>query len=180
MNDAKSGNDYGHREARGYSSKSSSGQSNQNYHSTEGQYYVKLPDGRTQTVTYTVDPYSGYKAKVDYKGEVTPYKYQPYVPYQYPAPIYGAPSSPVSSYAATPQHNYISPIVKEMPRTTPAPLPFYQPTYQAPTVPVAPVTPTPPSYAATNSYPRYRYSYVVHYYTFEHFDRKYFICVSKF
>lgn len=154
VNDAKSGNDYGHREARGYSSKSSS--SNQNYHSTEGQYYVKLPDGRTQTVTYTVDPYSGYKAKVDYKGEVTPYKYQPYVPYQYPSPIYGAPSSPVSSYAATPQHNYISPIVKEMPRTTPSPLPFYQPTYQAPTVPVAPATPTPPSYAATNSYPRYR------------------------
>ena len=76
--------------------------------------------------------------------------------------IYGAPSSPVSSYAATPQHNYISPIVKEMPRTTPSPLPFYQPTYQAPTVPVPAATPTPASYAATNSYPRYRYFHVVH------------------
>merc|ERR550534_3384967 len=31
-----------------------------------GSYNVLLPDGRTQTVSYTADDYSGYVAKVDY------------------------------------------------------------------------------------------------------------------
>ena len=34
-----------------------------------GQYYNRLPDGRLQTVTYTVDHYSGYVPHVEYKGE---------------------------------------------------------------------------------------------------------------
>ncbi|VVC44338.1 Insect cuticle protein [Cinara cedri] len=33
-----------------------------------GQYRVKLPDGRTQTVVYSVDADSGYKASVTYEG----------------------------------------------------------------------------------------------------------------
>lgn len=33
---------------------------------TKGQYHVKLPDGKLQTVTYHVDGYSGYVAKVHY------------------------------------------------------------------------------------------------------------------
>jgi len=38
-------------------------------HKTEGQYSVKLPDGRTQVVTYTADD-DGYHATVEYHGDI--------------------------------------------------------------------------------------------------------------
>lgn len=69
-------NDYGHQE------------SNDGYKTT-GSYYVQLPDGRLQTVTYTADE-NGYVADVSYKGDA---KYDSYKP-AYPAykPSYDAPA----------------------------------------------------------------------------------------
>ncbi|KAG7166342.1 pro-resilin-like [Homarus americanus] len=51
-----SGNDFGHQETR-------------DGDNTQGSYYVQLPDGRLQTVTYFVDGDSGYIADVKYDGE---------------------------------------------------------------------------------------------------------------
>ncbi|XP_069977399.1 uncharacterized protein [Penaeus vannamei] len=50
------GNDFGHQEDR-------------NGYDTQGSYYVQLPDGRLQKVTYTVNGDSGFIANVDYVGE---------------------------------------------------------------------------------------------------------------
>ncbi len=56
---------------------------------TTGSYYVDLPDGRTMTVTYTVqDGYSGFVADVQFEGEA-----------QYPA-------EPAPSYAPAPKPAY--------------------------------------------------------------------------
>merc|ERR1719483_111699 len=55
VNDPYSGDDHAHTE------KKTEGL-------TEGQYRVRLPDGRTQIVTYTADD-GGYHAKVEYQGE---------------------------------------------------------------------------------------------------------------
>ncbi|XP_042887014.1 cuticle protein-like [Penaeus japonicus] len=60
VKDDYSNNDYGHSEDRsGYN--------------TQGQYQVLLPDGRLQTVEYTVTNDSGFVASVEAKGALAPY-----------------------------------------------------------------------------------------------------------
>ncbi|XP_066948534.1 pro-resilin-like [Macrobrachium rosenbergii] len=56
VRDESSENDFGHQEAR-------------DGENTQGSYYVRLPDGRLQTVKYLVDGDSGYVAEVNYDGE---------------------------------------------------------------------------------------------------------------
>ncbi|XP_063608176.1 cuticle protein 7-like [Penaeus indicus] len=81
VNDPPSGNDFGHQEAR-------------DGDNTQGSYYVLLPDGRLQRVTYNVNGDSGYVADVTYEGEA-----------RYPTPkaSYGPPQPsykpPTPSYA---------------------------------------------------------------------------------
>ena len=83
VKDDYSGNDFGQNEER-------------NGDKTTGSYYVQLPDGRLQRVTYSVDAYGGYQADVTYEGEAQypeakPYKPAP-APYKQPAPAPAYPS----------------------------------------------------------------------------------------
>ncbi|CAG0888929.1 unnamed protein product [Cyprideis torosa] len=83
VKDDYSGNDYAAAESRdGYN--------------TEGNYRVLLPDGRVQTVTYTVQGDAGYVADVQYSAPsykpAPSYKQPVYAPaprYPAPAPRYG-------------------------------------------------------------------------------------------
>ena len=61
-------------------------QENRDAQSTSGSYFVALPDGRIQKVTYTVNGDAGYVAEVTYEGEA-----------RYPD---------TKSYSAPPQSSY--------------------------------------------------------------------------
>nr|XP_027213798.1 cuticle protein 7-like [Penaeus vannamei] len=82
VKDDYSGNDFGHQESR-------------DGDDTQGSYYVQLPDGRLQKVTYYVDGDNGYVADVTYEGEarydsVESRETPVYAP---PRPVYSAPES---------------------------------------------------------------------------------------
>ena len=55
VNHQRSGNNYGHQEQR-------------KGDNTKGSYFVHLPDGRVQRVTYFVNGNSGFVAKVIFEG----------------------------------------------------------------------------------------------------------------
>ncbi|XP_066976858.1 cuticle protein 19-like [Macrobrachium rosenbergii] len=56
VDDAEGGNNYGHGETR-------------DGDAIQGSYVIRLPDSRTQKVSYTVNGDSGYVADVTYEGE---------------------------------------------------------------------------------------------------------------
>ena len=85
---------YGYAVADDYAGVNFNANENRDNYATNGKYSVLLPDGRTQTVTYTVDGYAGYVADVQYEGYAKEYKPAP-APYK-PAPAY----KPTPSYSA--------------------------------------------------------------------------------
>ncbi|XP_037793918.1 pro-resilin-like [Penaeus monodon] len=74
VNHDYSNNDFGHQE-------------NRNGYDTQGAYFVLLPDGRVQRVSYNVNGDSGYVAQVSYEGEAQYGAPRPSTSYQ-PAPAY--------------------------------------------------------------------------------------------
>ena len=111
---------------------------NRHADTTSGQYHVLLPDGRVQTVEYSVDPYSGFVAKVVYDGKPSGY---------------AAPPPPKTSSSYLPSPSYAKP------NYVPAPHPHQPVLYHPPPAPVAPPppyptyhspqpAPSPPSYSA--------------------------------
>ena len=108
MKDEASYNNFGHQE-------------NSDGKAVTGSYFVNLPDGRLQTVTYKADDY-GYVADVQYTGEAK-YDYKPAYKPAYPAPAY-EPAYPKPAY----------------------PAPAYEPAYPKPAYPAYPKPAYPAKY----------------------------------
>ncbi|XP_063586800.1 cuticle protein 7-like [Penaeus indicus] len=99
VNDDYAGTHFGHSEARdGYN--------------TEGKYFVHLPDGRVQTVTYYADE-TGYHPTVSYEGTAH-YDAHAAVPHHAPVKTYHAPEpayhAPEPAYH-TPEPTYHAPVL---------------------------------------------------------------------
>ena len=82
VKDDYSGNDFGQQESR-------------DGDNTQGSYYVQLPDGRLQKVTYYVSGDSGFIAEVTYEGEAQYPQAQP----SRPSNVYAQPARPTNNYS---------------------------------------------------------------------------------
>ncbi|XP_064122594.1 pro-resilin-like [Macrobrachium nipponense] len=81
VSDDSSSNEFGHQEAR-------------DGDDTQGSYYVQLPDGRLQKVSFVVDGDDGYVAEVSYEGEAQfPDSDESFESREAPRRYYGAPDS---------------------------------------------------------------------------------------
>merc|ERR1711892_586919 len=97
VEDGYSGNQFGHSENRLGSA-------------TAGAYHVLLPDGRVQTVEYTVDSYAGYKATVQYQGEPVKSVYLPVKPVNKAVHHPGEAVYKAVYKPAEPEYNQIHPV----------------------------------------------------------------------
>ncbi|XP_063589578.1 uncharacterized protein LOC134766573 [Penaeus indicus] len=146
VRDDYSGNDFGHQETR-------------NNYNTQGSYYVLLPDGRLQKVTYTVNGDSGYVVEVSYEGEAQYPEYKPAPAYK-PVPVYeSAPAyKPGLAYETAPTYEP-APVYEPAPAYEPAltykPAPAYEPVpvnNPAPAYEPVPVYTPSPAYEPASSY----------------------------
>merc|ERR1719411_2336839 len=160
--DSYTKNDYGHQESRKDAQ-------------TTGSYYVALPDGRVQRVSYSVDGYGGYQAEVTYEGEAA-YPEAPAPGYPkptYPKPSYPSPPAyPVQPYAAAskPEPKVVvkaeakaAEVKKpEVKKAEPEPVQEAQPVVITTSLPprTYPVTPAPPAHPSP-TIRRYNYKTLV-------------------
>ena len=111
----------------------------------QGSYHVALPDGRIQTVTYSVDGYGGYVADVSYSGQAVYPEARPYAP-PAPAPYNPAPAPAPAPYRPAPAPVPIAPTpAPYRPQPVIAPIPLPQLSYQPQPTP-APYRPQPAPY----------------------------------
>lgn len=131
VEDNSSGNQFGHSET------SHAGD-------TEGTYHVLLPDGRLQTVEYTVRRHAGFQATVQYQG-IARSVYQPVEAqaYSYPSPPIQQPSHPIQ-HVSHPVVQQLSHPVQQI--SHPIPAPTYQKSFTAfassPSQPAATTSPS--------------------------------------
>ena len=127
VEDNYSGNQFGHTE-------------NRHGGDTAGAYHVRLPDGRLQTVQYTVDHYGGYRATVVYEGGRTKAATAPAKFVHEPSVYSGGGAGAVQSYFShpgpaqphlSPAYNFINHHPPPPPPPPPGPSPGLLPSYTA-------------------------------------------------
>ena len=128
MEDNYSGNQFGHTE-------------NRHGGDTAGAYHVRLPDGRLQTVQYTVDHYGGYRATVLYEGGQQKVATAPAKFVHEPSVYSGGGVQPYFQPHLSPAYNFIN-----LPPAHPAPP-------SPPSPPSPPAGPAGPSPGLLQSYP---------------------------
>ena len=108
VEDNYSGNQFGHTENRDGAG------------TTAGEYHVRLPDGRIQTVEYTVD-YRGYHANVFYEGVTGPTALAQFVHQQHQPVIYLGANDHVTTSLQEPHYAGLNSVYNDFPAPSPPP-----------------------------------------------------------